>query len=192
MLMPAALSEAPQYPITAYLRCTREEVILKAMRLMNNSPADSSLAILIGKPVRIVFKDMQALHPGLRLYDALSWISAGGETVIFINEKHRTAPPAALAAMLAHEAMHNDVYNSIQEEIAGWRREAEVWSALKVADPTLSAVSEKTSPLLTRENRIEQEFKSGTLEAFVKNNAGYKGLPETSPGFKLHTAANPE
>ena len=35
---------------------------------------------------------------------------------IYINPKHEAAPPAALAALLAHEALHQDEYNSLSEE----------------------------------------------------------------------------
>ena len=33
----------------------------------------------------------------------------------YINPKHRNAPPGALAALLAHEALHQDEYNSLSE-----------------------------------------------------------------------------
>jgi hypothetical protein len=174
--------------MTAYLRCTREEAILDAFRLMADGPGENALTWIVDKSVRVVFKDMKTLSKGLRFYDALSWIGSHGEQVIFINEKHRNAPPEALAAMLAHEAMHNDAYNSLSEEIAGWRQEAAVWSAFKAAHPSLAKIPREAFPLVDRENRIEQEFKRGTLEAFVKNNAGYRGLPETSPGFTFSAA----
>lgn len=184
-LLPSAAQTKTAYSMAAYLRCTREEAILNAFRLMADGPGEGALAWIVDKSVRVVFKDMKTLDKGLRFYDALSWISSHGEQVIFINEKHRNAPPEALAAMLAHEAMHNDAYNSIREEIAGWHQEAVVWSTLKTSYPSLAKIPQGAFPLVDRENRIEQEFRRGTLEAFVKNNNGYRGLPETSPGFTV-------
>ncbi len=178
-----------QRPLAIYLRCTREAGILQAFRLMESLPqAESALTWIADKPVRILFKDMKTLHKGLSQYDALSWISNQGEQVIFINEKHRDAPPEALAAMLAHEALHNDGYNSLSEEVVGWRQEADVWTALKTKNPELAHLPAGKIPLVDRENRIAQEAQLGTLASFVRNNAGYRGLPESSPGFASQAA----
>jgi hypothetical protein len=172
-----------RYSLTALLHCTREESIMKAFQLMTEGPAESSLRQIVSKPVRVVFKDMRILNKSLKNYDALSWMSNQGEQVIFVNEKHRQAPPEALAALIAHEAMHDDAQNSLNEEIESWRFEATVWMALKAKNPELAKLAEGAHPLVDRENRLEKELKAGTLEAFVRSSPGYKGLPETSPGF---------
>lgn len=179
------------YSLSALLRCTREESILKALRLMESSPhAQASLSKIVHKPMRILFKDMRMLNKALKNYDALSWISYQGEQVIFINEKHRNAPPEALAAMIAHEAMHEDEFNSVNEEVAGWTFEAQTWTEMKARNPELSTIQPGTSPLVDRENKIEQEHKQGNLGSFVRGNPGYTGLPETSPGFSGAAAHN--
>ena len=172
------------YPMTSYMRCTREPAILNALHAMDQTAASrESLRWIVDQPVRVVFKDMKLLSKGLENYDALSWISGQGEQVILVNEKHRNAPPEALAAMLSHEALHNDPFNSISEEIAGWRAEALVWTEIKKLNPALSQIPTGMLPLVDRENRIEKEYDKGNLEAFVKGNAGYRNLPESSPGF---------
>ncbi|WP_303674179.1 hypothetical protein [Vampirovibrio chlorellavorus] len=172
-----------RYSLTALLHCTREDSILKAFQLMTEGPAEPSLRQIVSKPVRVVFKDMRLLNKSLKNYDALSWMSNQGDQVIFVNEKHRQAPPEALAALIAHEALHDDAENSLSEEVESWRFEATVWMALKAKNPALAQLAEGTHPLVDRENRLEKELKAGTLEAFVRSSPGYKGLPETSPGF---------
>lgn len=180
-----------RYSLNAMLRCTREENIMRAFHLLQNSQGEASLRIIVDQPIRVIFKDMKTLHKGLKNYDALSWISMHNEHVIFINEKHRNAPPEALAAMIAHEAMHNDELNSLSEEIQSWEHEAKVWMELKAKNPALAKIPPGTIPLVDRENKIEEEARKGTLAAFVRATPGYQDLPETSPGFNAMTASNP-
>lgn len=177
-----------KYPLPSLMRCSRDMPIVEALGLMEGTSGQESLDKIVQKPMRVIFKDMGSLHKSLKNYDALSWLSATGEHVIFINEKHRNAPPEALAALISHEAMHADQFNSLSEEVSSWKHEAAVWMEMKRRNPALAAMKEGASPLVDRENRIEAEYKNGTLEAFVRNSPGYKGLPETSPGFASKTA----
>ncbi len=178
-----------KYPLPALLRCSHDQSILKALDLLSGTQGQGSLDKIVQKPMRVIFKDMGTLHKSLKNYDALSWISANGEQVIFINEKHRSAPPEALAAMIAHEAMHADEFNSLNEEVTSWQHEARVWMEMKQRYPELGMLKPGTFALVDRENRIEAEYRQGTLEAFVRNSPGYQGLPETSPGFSSKTAS---
>jgi hypothetical protein len=174
---------AARHSLPILLRSTRDEGILHAFRQMENSQGEASLSKIVNKPMRVIFKDMKTLNKSLKNYDALSWISYQGEQVIFINEKHRNAPPEALAAMIAHEAMHDDEFNSVNEEVAGWTFEAQVWIEMKARNPQLTLIPPGTSALVDRENKIEDQYRQGNLAAFVRGNPGYHGLPETSPGF---------
>lgn len=180
-----AFSQDPNgIPLTTLLRCTREEPIIKALQLLKDSEAgEASLTTILNKPVRIVFKDMKSVHKALKNYDALSWLSHQGQQVIFINEKHRNAPPEALAAVIAHEAMHDDPYNSLNEEVESWQVEARVWEELKVRNLKLSQIPMGQNALVDRENKIEQKHHQGELTSFVRSMPGYQGLQETSPGF---------
>jgi hypothetical protein len=85
--------------------------------------------------------------------------------------------------MIAHEAMHDDEFNSVNEEVAGWTFEARIWMEMKARNPQLSLIPPGVSPLVDRENKIEDQYRQGSLAAFVRGNPGYNGLPETSPGF---------
>jgi hypothetical protein len=171
------------YTMTSYLRCTRDDAILQALTLMSNGEAEPSLHRIVSRPARVIFKDMKSIDKSLKNYDALSWISSSGQQVIFVNEKHRNAPPEALAAMIAHEAMHDDILNSVSEEVSGWTQEARVWMEMKSRNPALAHIPSGAYPLVDRLNKIEQEYQQGTLSVFVRSRPGYKNLPETSPGF---------
>lgn len=180
--LPPAFSQN-KYATVTLLRCSRDQAILEAFNHMVDSAGEPSLDIIVNKPVRVFFKDLGTLNKKVKNYDALSWISVDGQQVIFINEKHRNAPPQALASIIAHEAMHNDFDNSIREEIAGWQKEASMWAEMKQEHPELASIPAGQYPLVDRLNRIEIEARQGTLDAFVRSNQGYKGLPERSPGF---------
>jgi hypothetical protein len=173
----------PHYSMTSYLRCTRDMQIMQALTLMEEGQGQASLRRIVNKPMRVIFKDMKSMNKALRNYDALSWISNQGEQVIFVNDKHRDAPPAALAALISHEAMHEDEFNSVTEEVQSWQHEASVWMEMKARNPELSKIQPGLHPLVDRENRIEEEYRKGTLARFVRSSPGYKGLPEASPGF---------
>jgi len=172
-----------RYSMAILLRCTREDAIMKAFALMADSQGEPSLRRIVSKPIRVLFKDMKTLNKGLKNYDALSWISNQGEQVIFINQKHSAAPAEALAAMIAHEAMHDDEFNSLSEETASWEFEARVWMEMKARNPVLAEIPAGQSLLVDRENTIETEYRKGTLKQFVRSRPGYLQLPETSPGF---------
>ena len=137
------------------------------------------------KPVRIMFKDLSTIRPDYADYDALGW-KKGGRLYIFINPKHKEAPPGAIAALLSHEALHQDEYNSIAEETYAWTMEASVWSEIVELYPESD---ENLSPLVTRENTLKKLFEKGNysskyIRKTVQSNEGYKGLPATSPGFE--------
>jgi hypothetical protein len=171
------------YTMPAFMRCTGESEIVRAFQLLKASQGERSLQKIVNKPIRVVFKDMRTINKALKNYDALSWMNNQGEQVIFVNEKHRQAPPEALAALIAHEAMHDDAFNSLSEEVESWQFEAKVWMELKAKSPALAQVPRGINALIDRENRIEKEARQGTLEKFVRSSPGYQGLPETSPGF---------
>jgi hypothetical protein len=174
---------ASHYSLSNYLRCTRDANILQALALMDEGQSQASLKRIINKPMRVIFKDMKSMNKALKNYDALSWISNQGEQVIFVNDKHRNAPPEALAALISHEAMHDDEFNSMQEEVQSWQHEARVWIEMKSRNPALSNIQPGVYPLVDRENRIEEEYRKGSLESFVRSSPGYQGLPAISPGY---------
>lgn len=181
-VLPPAFSQN-KYPTVTLLRCSRDQAILNAFSHMVGSSGEPSLDLIVNKPVRVFFKDLGTINKRVKNFDALSWISFDGQQVIFINEKHKEAPPQALAAIIAHEAMHNDFENSLHEEVAAWHKEAKVWTEMKRVYPELANVPEGEFELVDRLNKLESESQKGTLEKFVRENPGYKGLQEHSPGF---------
>lgn len=71
-----------------------------------------------------------------------------GKLYIYINPKHEYAPPGAIAALLAHEAIHQDEYNSLSEETYAWTMEAVVWTEILKMFPESNNLE---SALVTRE-----------------------------------------
>ncbi len=178
-----AYSQNNKYPLSTFISSTRDQAILDALYELVDTPAEGSLKEITGTPVRVFFKNLNEFNRALKNYDALSWLSPDGQHVIFINMKHKNAPKEALAAIIAHEVLHNDPDNSVQEEITGWTQEAIIWQVMKQRNPALARIPTNQYPLVDRLNRIESEYKKGTLSQLVRGNPGYQGLPETSPGF---------
>ncbi len=173
-----------------YKKISSDEVILVALDMMKNTTADFSRRALIGynltdRPVKIQFKDLSQIKEDYQNFDALGW-KKKNQLYIFINPRHADAPPAALAALLAHEALHQDEYNSLAEETYAWTMEAAVWSELLEIYPEQN---DRQHPLLQRENTLKQLFKKGGytdryIRKTVYANKGYQNLPQTSPGFE--------
>ncbi|MEB3245634.1 MAG: hypothetical protein VKJ06_06595 [Vampirovibrionales bacterium] len=168
-----------RFDTAMFYRITREPLILQALTLLPGTDGEKSLKWLIETPARVVFKRMAELSPSVKDFDALSYIGANGQHMVFINEIHRNAPPEALAALLAHEALHQDAQNSIQEEITAWTLEARVWQQLQARTPTPAS----QSALVYRMNQLANALEAGQIADLVQRNAGYSGLPAHSAGF---------
>lgn len=140
---------------------------------------------LSGRPVKIEFKDLGAINKDYQSFDALGW-KKGKQLYIYINPRHKDAPPGAIAALLSHEALHQDEYNSLAEETYAWTMEASVWTELVKMYPESN---DEIHPLVVRENTLKKLFERGNysnkyIKKTVITNPGYKDLPSTSPGFE--------
>lgn len=139
---------------------------------------------LSGKPVKIEFRDLGQINQEYATFDALGW-KKGKNLYIYINNKHKNAPAGALAALLAHEALHQDEYNSLAEETYAWTMEAVVWNDIT---KKYSDIEKEEHPLVKRENTLKKLLEKGNysnkyIKKAVMQNAGYKNLPSYSPGF---------
>ena len=173
-----------------YKDISDDHIFYVALDMLKDTNGEFSRRAIMGnnlskKPVRIMFKDLSTIRPDYADYDALGW-KKSGRLYIFINPKHKEAPPGAIAALLSHEALHQDEYNSIAEETYAWTMEASVWSEIVELYPESD---ENLSPLVTRENTLKKLFEKGNysskyIRKTVQSNEGSKGLPATSPGFE--------
>jgi len=194
--MDTAEANSP-YPLSTLLYSTRDQQVLLAFQQLSISDEGRpALELIINKRARVFFKNLGEISKNVKDYDALSWISPKGEWVIFINKSHKSAPPQAIATIIAHEAIHNDPENSLNEEIVGWYQEARVWLEMNSRYPELSQLPAPEGSLIHRLNNIAQHYQSGTLNYFVRSNPGYANLPETSNGFthlqtRLHSPYEP-
>lgn len=190
---PAFLSdtiEVTEEMMKSYKHVTNDVNVIKALEIMGRTSGEYSKNAILGKnltekPIKVEFTNLSLINPIYANFDALGWKKKKNLT-IYINEKHKDAPPEALAALLSHEAIHQDEDNSINEESYAWTLEAAVWTQLAEDDPNLEKISH---PLVDRENAIKTLFLRGNrtseyIHKFVITNKGYQNLPERSVGFE--------
>ena len=173
-----------------YRKVSEEQLFHVALDMLKETSGDFSRKAILGynltqKPVKIEFKDLSELNEAYKSYDAVGW-KKKNRLYIYINPKHEYAPPGALAALLAHEALHQDEYNSLSEETYAWTMEANVWCEMLKRFPESNNLD---SPLVMRENILKQLLEKGNftnkyIKKTVYANDGYKNLPLTSPGFE--------
>lgn len=172
-----------------YEKVSKEQLFHVALDMMKGTSGDFSRKAILGynltqKPIKIEFKDLSELNQAYSSYDAVGW-KRKGKLYIYINPKHEYAPPGALAALLSHEALHQDEYNSLSEETYAWTMEATVWCEILKRFPESNDLE---SSLVTRENILKQLLEKGNytnkyIKKTVYANEGYKNLPLTSPGY---------
>ena len=117
-----------------YKKVTKEQLIMVALDMLKGTDGDFSRKAILGYnlsgyPIKIQYKDLASVNKAYANFDAVGW-KRKKKLFIYINPKHQYAPPAALAALLAHEALHQDEYNSLSEETYAWTMEAVVWTDL--------------------------------------------------------------
>ena len=172
-----------------YKKVSNEQIFHVALDMLKGTSGDFSRKAILGynltqQPVKIEFKDLSEINQAYSTFDAVGW-KKKGRLYIFINPKHQYAPPGALAALLSHEALHQDEYNSLSEETYAWTMEAKVWTEILKKYPESNDIE---SSLVTRENILKQLLEKGNytnkyIKKTVYANSGYKNLPLTSPGF---------
>ncbi len=168
----------------------KDEIFYVALDMLKGTNGEFSRNAILGnnlsfRPVKIEFKDLGEINSEYSNFDALGW-KKGKQLYIFINPRHKDAPPGALAALLSHEALHQDEYNSIAEETYAWTMEASVWTEIVKLFPESN---DEIHPLVNRENTLKKLFERGNysnkyIKKTVMSNEGYKNLPATSPGFE--------
>lgn len=166
----------------------KDEVFYVALDMLKDTKGNFSRNAILGnnlshRPVKIEFRDLGQINQEYATFDALGW-KKGKKLFIYISNRHKDAPAGALAALLAHEALHQDEFNSLAEEIYAWTMEAFVWDDILKIYPE----SDKEHPLVKRENTLLKHLEKGNytnkyIKKAVMQNHGYRNLPSYSPGF---------
>ena len=182
--------EDAQNKAQQYKEITQNLRIMLALDVMKECAANFSRSAILGNnltqiPIKIEFKDLAQMGEAYKDFDALGW-KKKSQLYIYINQKHSDAPPIALAALLAHEALHQDEFNSINEETYAWTLEAAVWTQLSEDYPKQA---DSNHPLVIREDMLKKLFIKGNytdkyIRKTVISNPGYNNLPSRSPGFE--------
>ena len=173
-----------------YKGVSKDERILNALEMMKGTLGEFSRKAIMGnnlqgKPMKVEFINLGTIGVAYTNFDALGW-KKKKDLYIYINEKHKDAPTPALAALLSHEALHQDEFNSLNEETYAWTMEAAVWTQLTEKYPEYN---ENMHPLAVRENTLKKLFIKGNytnkyIKKTVYANQGYANLPSRSPGFE--------
>lgn len=185
-----ALNEVDDKLYKKYKDVSQDINIIQALETLDKTSGKYSKDAILGKnltnrPIKVEFLNLSTISPMYMNFDALGW-KKKKNLYIYINEKHKDAPIEALSAILAHEAIHQDEHNSLNEETYAWTLEAAVWTQLSDDNPELEKISH---PLVERENVIKKLFIRGNytskyIHKFVVTNKGYQNLPERSYGFE--------
>ena len=173
-----------------YKSVGQDEIFYVALDMLKDTTGMFSRNAILGsnlsqRPVKIEFRDLSQISQEYATFDALGW-KRGKKLYIYINQKHRNAPAGALAALLAHEALHQDEFNSLAEETYAWTMEAVVWDEILKLYPESN---DESSSLVRRENTLKKLLEKGNytnkyIKKTVMQNSGYKNLPSYSPGFE--------
>lgn len=168
----------------------KDEIFYVALDMLKGTNGEFSRKAILGnnltsKPIKIEFKDLGSINKNYQSFDALGW-KRGSRLYIYVSQRHSDAPAIALAALLSHEAIHQDEYNSLSEETYAWTMETAVWCELLELFPDENL---PLQPLVERENTLKKLFEKGDytnkyIKKTVYSNAGYQNLPESSPGFE--------
>lgn len=174
-----------------YKNVSNEPIICVSLDLLKGTKGDNSRQIILGsnptnKPIKVVFKNLSSINPTLGNVNALG-MKKGSQIYIYINDKHKDAPVIAIAAILAHEALHQDAFNSLAEETYAWTTEAIVWEELVEQYPQYN---NNLQPLVSREKTLTLLYKKGGetnkyIKEIVYSSPNYENLPEASPGFSV-------
>lgn len=173
-----------------YKSVGKDEIFYVALDMLKDTDGMFSRNAILGnnlsqKPVKIEFKNLADINQSYANFDAVGW-KRGKNLYIYINNKHKSAPAGAIAALLSHEALHQDEFNSLAEETYAWTMEATVWDEILKIYPESNVESE---PLVVRENTLKKLLEKGNytnkyIKKSVMQNSGYKDLPTYSPGFE--------
>lgn len=173
-----------------YKGVTDDEKVMRSLELMKDNLGSFSRSAILGnnlsdRPMKVEFINLATLNQAYANFDAVGW-KRKKDLYIYINQKHKDAPEQALAALLSHEALHQDDFNSLNEETYAWTLEAAVWTQLSDKYPKECA---SMHPLAVRENTLKKLFVKGNytskyIRKTVFSNPGYSNLPSRSPGFE--------
>lgn len=175
-----------------YKSVGKDEVFYVALDMLKETDGMFSRNAILGnnlsqKPIKIEFKDLGQINQNYASFDALGW-KKGKSLYIYISNRHKDAPAGAIAALLSHEALHQDEFNSLAEETYAWTMEAVVWDDILKIYPESN---QESSSLVKRENTLKKLLEKGRqtgkpnqyIKKAVMQNSGYKNLPSYSPGF---------
>lgn len=162
-----------------YSANTNDELINKAISLMEDSNMSSSIKMLqgensTGKAVEIKFANLSAISIYYMNANAVTTITDEDKMIIYISNSFKTAPAEAIACLLRHETTHNDERCSIEEEVRAWTNEASAWIYFKSKNP---GIAKNTSKLVERLNYLSNLYRlSGNDSDLIRKEVLANGM----------------
>ncbi len=167
----------------AYDSISQDYKIQKAIQILEVNNEQATIDVLVRKNIKVQFTDLGMMSPSYIRYNALAAKDNRGNIYIFIDNKHKDAPAEAIAALLTHEAVHQDDQSSINEETVAWTNEARFWTKVTAQNENLKTIP---SALVTRLNTLSEKYQqTGTesIRQLVASNSSYAALPVSSVGY---------
>ena len=63
-----------RHTLVTFYKVTREDQLVKALAMLNDTSAEDSLDLIVNKPIRIIFKRLKDVDKRLKDYDAISYL----------------------------------------------------------------------------------------------------------------------
>ncbi len=177
--------------INKYKKISSDEQIIKALEILKDTKCDNNFSYnaimgnnLSKKPMIIEFYDLSSLNEAYKNYDGMGYMN-NNNIYIYINNKHKNANPAALAALIAGRCVHQDTEDSLAEEVYSWTLEATIWKELYE-----KYLLDDSGELVKREETLRQLLEKGNntnkyIKRYILESPAYKGFPTYSPGFNI-------
>ena len=132
----------------------------------------------------VEYKDLKTLYKKYENLYGVTW-EKNKKRFIFIDKKYRTSSPEALACLIAALSIHQDNYNSINEEAYSAMLQAALWANFTHNNPSLRLEQSHLVKTLNYYEAIykDNDYNINNFIEVIKRDPKYKNLPKTSPGF---------
>ena len=154
-----------------YRKVTDDDRIVAALKVLEDTNSQETLERIFNNsakhPVQIIFYDLGMISYEYKNHFATVSDDNFGDVYIIIHTAYRNAPKEALAALIAHEAVHLAYpTENIDNEVKATSAEALQWSKCLAKYPNLKFDS--TNLLIARLNGLVEIYNTAGAEGIDK------------------------
>ncbi|MDD3437118.1 MAG: hypothetical protein PHC64_08220 [Candidatus Gastranaerophilales bacterium] len=172
--------------IALFLLCTNKAIavdfdkysddgkVLAALEILESIGASDVFSRLDRNSTKIIFYDLTLMSFSYAKHYAVASTDDCGNNYILINSKFRSSPSEAIAALIAHESVHQLPQATMDEEVRATTTEAQTWIKLR------SRVSANAcDDLVKRQNKLAALYEASTpgqnlIRESIANNSFYQ------------------